>query len=104
MQQQLERSHAKVRHMEAALHQAERDGAKDLAAARCDWDSLHQEEAQELRVSSMHVLQTFDLVTVDCLKLLAYSFKLGAALAVSCMLLCCNHAGWIFTMQHVTCH
>ncbi len=31
--------------------QAEREGAQELAAARHDWDSLHKEDAQELRVS-----------------------------------------------------
>lgn len=30
--------------------QAEREGAQELAAARHDWDSLHKEDAQELRV------------------------------------------------------
>ena len=51
MQHQLDRSHARVRQLESAVHEAERTGAKDLAAARCNWDGLHQEEAQELRVS-----------------------------------------------------
>ncbi len=31
--------------------QAEREGEQELAAARHDWDSLHKEDAQELRVS-----------------------------------------------------
>ncbi len=54
MQHQLEKSHARVRQLESAVHEAEREGARDLAAARCSWDTLHQEEAQELRVSDRH--------------------------------------------------
>ncbi|KAL0056181.1 hypothetical protein WJX82_008506 [Trebouxia sp. C0006] len=49
MQQQLDRSQTRLRHLETALHKAEREGAQELAAARHDWDSLHKEDAQELR-------------------------------------------------------
>ncbi|KAL3140274.1 hypothetical protein ABBQ38_004542 [Trebouxia sp. C0009 RCD-2024] len=45
LQHQLERSYARVRHLETALHEAEKDGA----TAQCSWDALHQEEAQELK-------------------------------------------------------
>lgn len=96
MQQQLERGQAKVRNLEAALHQAQRDGAQDLAAARCDWDSLRQEEAQELRVSNACMLQTSDPMTVDCLKLLIYTLTLNPALMVMYVLLCCDHMGLSF--------
>ena len=51
MQHQLDRSHAQVRQLESAVHEAEKKGAKDLAAACCNWDAQHQEEAHELRVS-----------------------------------------------------
>ncbi|KAL0023643.1 hypothetical protein WJX77_010140 [Trebouxia sp. C0004] len=49
MQQQLDRSQTRLRHLETALHKAEREGAQELAAAHHDWDSLHKEDAQELR-------------------------------------------------------
>ena len=51
MQHQLDRSHARLRQLESAVHEAESNGAKNLAAARCNRDALHEEEAQELRVS-----------------------------------------------------
>lgn len=55
-----------MRQLVSAVHEAERDGAKDLAAARCNWDTLHQEEAQELRVSSSaHHLPSCFTVAVD---------------------------------------
>ena len=36
-----------MRQLEAALREAEKEGA----TAQCNWDALHQEEAQELKVS-----------------------------------------------------
>ena len=42
--------HSEVVTSKCVCIQAEREVAQELAAARHDWDSLHKEDAQELRV------------------------------------------------------
>ncbi|KAL3153825.1 hypothetical protein ABBQ32_013401 [Trebouxia sp. C0010 RCD-2024] len=68
LQHQLERSYARVRHLETALHEAEKDGA----TAQCNRDALHQEEAQELkglRIACKHAQAGKDQAESRCAEL-----------------------------------